>query len=307
MRHSLRNVCVCVASGCAACALLLGISSCQTSQALFASAGALGVLTDNTLLTAVGTSGASIARAAEPISAEQEYYIGRAVAATLLESYQLYENAELTEYVNSVCQTLALNSERPELFNGYYAAVLDTDQINAFATSGGHILITRGLLDCTDSEDSLAAVLAHEIAHIQLQHSIKAIKTARTSDAVLTTAAGVLAVGTEQEAAALLDTSVNEIITTMVNKGYSKSQEYDADETALSIMASAGYDPVKMTNMLRLLEERQPGSSGGFGTTHPSAKSRLEKVEKALKKYEAPAVPPVRQQRFDAVMSQVNL
>ena len=193
MRRSLRNVCVCVASGCAACALLLGISSCQTSQALFASAGALGVLTDNTLLTAVGTSGASIARAAEPISAEQEYYIGRVVAATLLESYQLYENAELTEYVNSVCQTLALNSERPELFNGYYAAVLDTDQINAFATSGGHILITRGLLACTDSEDSLAAVLAHEIAHIQLQHSIKAIKTSRTSDAVLTTAAGVLA------------------------------------------------------------------------------------------------------------------
>ena len=127
----------------------------------------------------------AIAKAAEPITPEQEYYIGRSVAATLLQSYDLADEVKLTAYLNKICMALVIHSERPELYNGYHVSILDSDQINAFATSGGHILITRGLLSCAENEDALASVIAHEIGHIQLQHSLKAIKTSRNSQAAL--------------------------------------------------------------------------------------------------------------------------
>ncbi|HBG36499.1 MAG TPA: peptidase M48, partial [Treponema sp.] len=108
-------------------------------------------------------AGMAIAKAAEPITPEQEYYIGRSVAATLLQSYDLADEVKLTAYLNKICMALVIHSERPELYNGYHVSILDSDQINAFATSGGHILITRGLLSCAENEDALASVIAHEI------------------------------------------------------------------------------------------------------------------------------------------------
>lgn len=277
--------------------------SCAVTGALFDGVEAAGNASGNKILSAVGKAGSSVSKAAETITPEQEYYIGRAVAATLLGSYELYGNQKATLYVNEVCGVLTANSSRPELFNGYHVAILDSEQINAFATSGGHILVTRGLLKCTDSEDALAAVLAHEIAHIQLMHSIKAIKTSRISDALMATAGAAMTVSgneTLQDLAGTLDESVNEIVSTMVNTGYSQSQEYDADETALEIMYAAGYNPRAMTQMLTLLETRQPGSSGGFASTHPSAQNRLKKVEKKLEKYPDVNVPSARQKRYAA-------
>lgn len=290
------------------CATIFCVSllfSCASSTSVFKSIADFGAGSGSNLLAAVGNAGASISQAAEEITPEQEYYIGRAVAANICTSYNLYSNEQLSEYLNSICQVLAYNSDRPELFNGYHVAVLDANQINAFATSGGHILVTRGLLECADGEDALAAVLAHEVAHIQLSHSIKAIKTSRFSNAILTTSTAALSVATAEEYQSLagaLNESVGEIVTTMVNKGYSKSQEYDADALALQIMSDAGYNPYAMVSMLNLLKEKQSKSSGGFATTHPTAEQRLSQVDKKLKKFHEISVPQIRRTRFnDAV------
>ncbi|MBO5690981.1 MAG: M48 family metalloprotease [Spirochaetaceae bacterium] len=281
-------------------------SSCAVMKSMGGLAAAVGDITGNDNLSAMGDSVAAVAEASAPISPEQEYYIGRSVTASLLGSYKVFQSPELTNYVNMVCQVLAMNSQRPQLYKGYYVAVLDTDQINAFASSGGHILVTRGLLECATSEDALAAVLAHEIAHIQLQHGIKAIKGDRWTNAALTTATSSLTVlsdGEMKEVIDAFDESVNGVITTMVNTGYSQSQEYDADETALEIMAAAGYNPHAMTEMLNELKVRQPKSSGGFASTHPSADKRLKQVEKKLKKYAAISVPETRVARYNHMMA----
>lgn len=292
------------------CSLLvlfvLVAASCAAMNAMGGAASAVGSITGNDALAAAGDSLAAVAEASAPITPEQEYYIGRSVTASLLGSYKIYDNPVLTDYVNKVCQVLALNSERPQLYKGYYVAVLDSDQINAFASSGGHILVTRGLLACASSEDSLAAVLAHEIAHIQLQHGIKAIKGDRWTNAALTVAGSTvtaLSDGEMREAVAAFDESVDSIVTTMVNKGYSQSQEYEADATALEIMAAAGYNPHAMTEMLGQLKVRQPKSSGGFASTHPSASNRLKRVEKELGSYRQAAVPELRQRRFGQFVS----
>ncbi|MDR2575574.1 MAG: M48 family metalloprotease [Treponema sp.] len=250
-------------------------------------AGAAGVIDKNTA-NAVSNSSKAVANAAEDITPEQEYYIGRAVAANILKTYSLWRGSPaLTAYVNRICGAIVINSPRPEIYNGYHVAILDSNEINAFATSGGHIFITRGLLGSAKSEDALAGVIAHEIAHIQLQHSIKAIKTSRITQALMVTgasAAGAVSGYDVNEMTSIFNETVGDIVGTLVNNGYSQVQEFDADARALSLLASAGYNPGGLIDMLRELEKTQKGHSGGFNKTHPSPDKRLAAAEKVLAK-----------------------
>jgi predicted Zn-dependent protease len=272
--------------------------------ALAEAAGSLGLIDNNTSAAIVRSTDA-ISRAAEEITPEQEYYIGRAVGANILTGYKVYtQNPALAAYLNRICNAIAINSPKPELYNGYHVAILDSPEINAFATSGGHIFVTRGLIGCAASEDALAAVIAHEIAHIQLQHSIKAIKTSRITQALLETGSAAASVTANQlslgELTDIFDESVNDIVTQMVNNGYSQGQEFDADTLALSLLASAGYEPSSLVEMLRSLEQNQPGNPGGFGKTHPSPDKRIDNVNKTLNNFAVPDTRPFRVPRYRA-------
>jgi predicted Zn-dependent protease len=160
-----------------------------------------------------------------------------------------------------------------------------------------------GLLDCTDSEDTLAAVIAHEIAHIQLQHSIKSIKTSRFTAAVMETAnaASTAATGTNlNELTEVFGQSVDEAVNNLVNNGYSQSQEYDADSAALSLLASAGYEPSSLVIMLNMLREKQAAQSSarGFGKTHPDPAKRIDNADKDLPKYQVADTQSFRAARY---------
>ncbi len=230
------------------------------------------------------------AKAQEVITPEQEYYIGRAVAANILARYKVYNSPKAQKYLNNICHAMTTLSERPELYKDYFVVILDTNEINAFATPGGHIMVTRGLLKCTDSEDAVAAVLAHEISHILLQHSVKAIKTSRAANAIIRTS-GSLAVaatggndGAKENVDGFSD-SVDEIVGDMLEHGYSKSQELAADTKALELMANAGYNPRAMDSMLKLIEANTKENDQGFKKTHPEPKTRLKNVSLHYSKY----------------------
>ncbi|GHV18685.1 hypothetical protein FACS189493_8230 [Spirochaetia bacterium] len=103
--------------------------------------------------------------------------VPRAVAADILTRYHLYtQKPQAAEYLNHICAAITINSPMPDMYNGYHAAILDSPELNAFAATGGHIFVCRGLLASLTGEDAVAAVLAHEIAHIQLRHSEELIK-----------------------------------------------------------------------------------------------------------------------------------
>lgn len=258
--------------------------------------------TEAAVFSSIMTGVQSIEKAAETVSPEEEYYIGRSVAASIASTYPIDNGSyNMTSYLNKICETLVMNSEKPYLYKGYYVVILDTDEINAMATPGGHIFVSRGLIDCTNSEDALAAVLAHEISHIQLGHSVEAIKASRTRAAVSDTAkAGLvttLAVTNAKyggyglsdremkkvfEAVDSISNASNEVVKTLVNTGFSKAQEFEADKNALILMNEAGYDPYAMLDMLAQLEDSP--SNSGWGSTHPSPKDRIKKVEKELSK-----------------------
>jgi predicted Zn-dependent protease len=243
----------------------------------------------------------------EDITPEQEYYIGRAVGANVLSAYKIQTNKpEQTNYVNKVLNALVINSPRPEIFNGYHAAILDSDEINAFATPGGHVFITRGLINCTTSEDTLAAVIAHEVAHIQLQHGLRAIKNSRFTQALLVTGTSAAsAAASNYNLSELVDTfsnSIGEIVTTMVTNGYSRNQEFDADTTALALMSWAGYEPSSLVDMLKVLEKEQGSHPGGFNKTHPAPAQRITNAQKDVGKYSVPDTRSYRKARHDAVL-----
>ncbi len=117
------------------------------------------------------------------ISEEEEYYIGRSVAALILSRYQPLANPGLSQYVNTLGQAVALSSDRPETFAGYHFQVLDTDEVNALAAPGGMIFLTKGLLKRCPDEETLAAILAHEIGHVAAKHGLQSIKKSRLVDA----------------------------------------------------------------------------------------------------------------------------
>jgi len=264
-------------------------------------AGAAGVI-DKNVASAISNSTTAIGSAVEEINPEQEYYIGRAVAGNILTNYKIWNGSPaLTAYLNNICAAITINSPRPDIFNGYHAAILDSNEINAFATSGGHILVTRGLISAAKSEDALAGVLAHEVAHIQLKHSIKAIKSSRITQALLvtgTSAAGA-AVGMDvNQLTDIFNESVGEIVQTLVNNGYSKTQEYDADNTALSLMAGAGYNPQGLIDMLNELNAIQGKTSGGFNKTHPTPEQRITNAKISVGKYKVADNSAARQARF---------
>jgi predicted Zn-dependent protease len=255
---------------------------------------------------AIVKSGVAFGAAFEEITPEQEYYIGRGVAANVLASYRLQSTSSaMTAYVNKIANALIINSPRPEIFNGYHVAILDSDEINAFATPGGHIFITRGLINCATSEDTLAAVIAHEVAHIQLQHGLKAIKNSRFTQALLitgTSAAGAAGNTTVSQLADTFGDSINEIVSTLVTNGYSRSQELDADSFAMSLMSLAGYEPSSMIDMLQVLERNQSSRPGGFNNTHPTPTQRISNARTTVGNYDVPDTRSFRQARYTAAM-----
>jgi len=254
----------------------------------------------NNVSNAASASAEAISTANEDISPEQEYYIGRAVAANLLGRYKLYtRNQNLTTYLNKICAAITINSPLPDIYNGYHVAMLDTDEINAFATSGGHIFVTRGIIGTADTEDGLAGIIAHEVAHIQLKHGINAIKNSRKTQAWLVTGTGISGVigGTDvKQLTDALNDSFSEFVQTLVSNGYSKDQEFAADNKAVALMASAGYNPAGLTKMLMALGHSQKPDEG-FGKTHPSPEDRIMNAQKSVNKNKA-TYKEARKKRF---------
>jgi predicted Zn-dependent protease len=295
------------------------LASCGTladAASLAAQAAGDAGIISREMAQAIVKSGEAVNKAAEEISPEQAYYIGRAVGANILSRYKLDQgNPGLIQYLNKIAGALAVNSPlRKELdftpklepYNGYHVGILDSLEINAFATSGGHIFITKGFLACAGSEDALAAILAHEIAHIQLQHSIKAIKTSRITNALLVTGSsvtGALVHDTSlEELTDIFNESVGEIVTTMVNNGYSQTQEFNADALALTLLASAGYEPSSLIDMLQVLERMQPERPGGFNHTHPAPAERISNLQSKIGPLQVEDTRSYRKPRFDALM-----
>jgi predicted Zn-dependent protease len=240
------------------------------------------------------------------ITPEQEYYIGRAVGATIVTKYKVYDNPRATEYINLLGQTLAQASARPETFGGWHVLILDTDEINAFATPGGFIFISRGMLRLCKNEDDLAAVLAHEVGHVELQHALRAIKGSRLTSALTVLAvesAKNLAGDTLAQVTEAFEGSILDITGTIMNSGYARKQERQADEVAIRIMRQVGYDPRGLVRMLEEMGRQLKPGGMDFAKTHPPPADRVKELNEMLAGVPPVSIPSARTKRFQKALA----
>jgi predicted Zn-dependent protease len=176
-----------------------------------------------------------------------------------------------------VGQSLVKQVGRPEL--SYFFAVLDLDEPNAYATPGGFVFVTRGLLSLLQDESELAAVLAHEIVHINHKHMYLKVAPKRevgageTLTRILSRGAG--------DIGSSLSQAVGEGLKTLLESGLTHDNEHDSDTTAVVYAATVGYNPTSLVAVLERLKAHKGPSV--FEKTHPSFDARIARIRATLK------------------------
>lgn len=284
-------------------------AGCKTTEMLTKVGTSVGVATgkiSEEQAESINKGAAAVGKAFEQLTPEQEYFIGRSVAATILATYKPFDHAAATRYINTLGKALALSSDKPETFGGWHFLIMDTDEINAFATPGGFILISRGMLRCCRNEDELAAVLAHEVGHVQLEHGLRAIKKSRwTSAFTILGAETAKNMGGKQlaELTTAFEGAIGDVTGEMVNSGYARTLEYEADAAAITIMGRVGYNPSGLANMLTEMGRRLEKDTRGFAKTHPDPKDRVKDINRQIGTPSPIASEPARQARFDKALA----
>ncbi len=199
----------------------------------------------------------------------------------LKEELTISSDPEATALVNRVSSRIA-TAIGPDMPDAEWEFVLfEEDSANAFAMPGGKIAVFTGLLKYIESDDELAAVIGHEIAHVQLRHANQ-----RMTAEILRGLGGVVAiVGTKDMeeddrnkvlAAYGVGTQVGIILP------YSRGHESEADRVGLLIAARAGYDPRAAIRFWGKMAEANPRSMPEFLSTHPSSETRIRELEEAM-------------------------
>ena len=232
---------------------------------------------------------------ADTLPEDDEYFAGRAAAARILDTYDIYDDADANHYINVLGQTLALASTRPVIYAGYRFLILDTEEINGLATPGGHIFVTRGLLRLAENEHEVAAILAHEISHVENRHGAQAIMETKGRNLALRAEAlnyRLAAVGAESgilgRGVALLEERVQSVVNALLGDGYSVDAEKEADLGAIQILMTLGYDPRALSTVLDRLKDSEKLAGRvkeGFHKTHPKPERRIREIEKRLEHY----------------------
>lgn len=227
----------------------------------------------------------AVRRGFQDLTPREEYYIGRAVAANILHKYPVYEDETTTKYVNKVGMTVAWVSDVPETYGGYHFLVLDTEEPLAYAAPGGLIFISKGLIKMMKNEEELAGVLAHEVAHVNKRHGLSAIKQSRLLSAfsILVEEGKKYTSDEVRKLADIYEGSLDDIIKTLVEKGYSRSQEDEADRLGALFAYRAGYDPNGLASFLNTLKKQyRTKPEIGLLKTHPKPAERYASLMKYL-------------------------
>jgi predicted Zn-dependent protease len=245
------------------------------------------------------------------ITEEEEYYIGRTVAALILSRYSVYQNNALSSYVNTLGNAVAVYSDRPETYAGYHFLILDTDEVNALSAPGGFIFISKGLLKRCQDEETLACILAHEVGHVSAKHGLQSIKKSRLVDAFRLLGQEAAQRYSPQQLAQLVNIFegvLGDIVEKLIEKGYDRKYEYEADKLGAVTATRTGYNAQGLMDFLKTMadEEGKAGLKGWF-QTHPSAKDRMSRVTKEISKLGTlPAKQTVRTNRFKSAMKSVR-
>ncbi|BFM12142.1 M48 family metalloprotease [Simiduia litorea] len=215
------------------------------------------------------------------MSEDSEISKGKEIHQQIIASTPVYQDPALNAYVNDVGQRLAKIGDRPELT--YTFTIIDSPDINAFALPGGYIYINRGLIGYLANEAQLAAVLAHEIAHVTARHTVRQ-DAARKG-------AGAVSVATVITTGSMVVADAADLWTGAAVSGYGRDMELEADSFGAQYLYRAHYDPKAMIDVISILKDQEryaryrakeagkkQQSYHGVFSTHPRNDQRLQEV-----------------------------
>lgn len=234
------------------------------------------------------------------ISESEERTIGEDVSAKIRQRFGVVQDSAVHKYVALVGTSVAQQSDRAQL--AWTFVVLDTDGVNAFASPGGFVHITRGALGLIRNEAELAGVLGHEIAHVARKHTVNAIQKNKAVAAGVNSAAG--------GRSALLERMANQAYAMVLENNFDRGDELDADKVGVQLAQKAGYGTALDAFLTRLDERnKDQAERNGLFASHPETKERIDKIKqlgsgaktsalvepryKASVKYEVPPITAI--------------
>jgi predicted Zn-dependent protease len=223
---------------------------------------------------------------AAPITASERSQGQQASAALIAEFGGAYQGRQAS-YVANVARRVAVRSGLSSNPSDFTVVLLDSPVDNAFATPGGYVYVTRGLLALMNDEAELAGVLGHEVAHVAARHSQRRQQTAQRNS-ILSVLGQVLvgAVAGDSGLGQLLGQGIN-TGAQLATLGYSRGQETESDDLAVGYLRGAGYDTDGLASMLsslalqNRLNQQLAGDARSmpeWASTHPDPASRVQRA-----------------------------
>ncbi len=177
-------------------------------------------------------------------------------------------------------------SDYPFVFH----VLADRATVNAFALPGGQVFVTAGLLERLETEGQLAAVLAHEIAHVVGRHGAEHLAKARLAEGL--TGAAVLATYDPSDPRSRESAAVAAMVAQLVQMRFGREDELESDRMGAQFASEAGYDPRASIALMGILAQASGRSAGPeFFSTHPSPEGRVERLEEAIRELFPEGVP----------------
>jgi len=235
-------------------------------------------------LTAAADSDLPLLGDEAPMLLQQEMALGQGIYKRLSDEGAVIEDPLLADYIEDIGHTLLATLDRR--LRDYHFFLVESDVVNAFAAPGGYIGIYLGMIDQLESEDELAAVLAHEIAHVRLRHGMQMQEKMDEVNwmSMLGIVNAVLLSSRDPDAAAaMIALTQAGGVQSMIN--FTRGNEYEADRVGLQLLKGSDYDPWAMADLMTLLQRKERSGELAqieYLRTHPVNANRIAEVRARL-------------------------
>ncbi len=234
------------------------------------------------------------------LNLSKEAELGRGLYERLKEKGYVITEPMLSRYLQDIGDSLL--STLDVRVRDYRFYLVKDSSINAFAAPGGYIGINMGLIEVAKTEDELAAVLAHEIAHVELMHSMQLIEKSKNANVVsmISILAAILISSQDVEAAnALIYTGIAGSAQSVIN--FTRANEYEADRVGIEILKKSDYNPQAMADFMKILQSREQGGELAgieYLRTHPVNSNRIAEITSRISSNKRKQLKKTRYQQF---------
>ena len=212
------------------------------------------------------------------IPASQEYALGRAWLAAFRQQAPISTDVNTVDYLEHLIFHLV-----PYATMDTYKilpVVVQSNDINAFAVPGGVVGINTGLVLHTDTEDQIASVLAHELAHLSERHFARSVQAQKNNmvPTMLAMLTGIVAIAAGEGDAGIAAITAGQAVSLQNQLKYSRQHEREADRTGIAVMADAGYQPTAAAEMFKIMLDNarlNRSKQYSFLSTHPITEARV--------------------------------